>query len=225
LATGNELVSCDQVPGPGQIRNSNGVMLAGMVAQAGGDAVNLGIGRDVAEDLRSRCQQGLRSDVLVISGGVSAGVLDLVPAVLESLGIEQVFHKVNLKPGKPLWFGFKRGSTGQNTLVFGLPGNPVSGLVCFELFVRPALARLMGRHSGRLERVTAKLAADYHQRGDRVTMFPAALRHDGETLLATPLDWRGSGDLRALTEALGLILLPAGERHFAAGEEVGVFRL
>jgi molybdopterin molybdotransferase len=225
LATGNELVSCDQVPGPGQIRNSNGVMLAGMVAQAGGEAVNLGIGRDVAEDLRSRCEQGLRSDVLVISGGVSAGVLDLVPAVLESLGIEQVFHKVNLKPGKPLWFGFKRGSTGQNTLVFGLPGNPVSGLVCFELFVRPALARLMGRHSGRLERVTAKLAADYHQRGDRVTMFPAALRHDGETLLATPLDWRGSGDLRALTEAHALIHFPAGERHFAAGEEVGVFRL
>jgi molybdopterin molybdotransferase len=225
LATGNELVPCDQAPGPGQIRNSNGIMLAGLVAQAGGEAVNLGIGRDTADDLRALSEQGLQCDVLVISGGVSAGVLDLVPAVMESLGVEQVFHKVNLKPGKPLWFGVKRDSAGQRTLVFGLPGNPVSGLVCFELFVRPAMARLMGLSAGGLERVSAKLAVAYHQRGDRVTMFPAALRQEGADLIATPLNWRGSGDLRTLTEAQGLIHFPAGERQFAAGEEVSVLRL
>jgi molybdopterin molybdotransferase len=200
-------------------------MLAGLVEQAGSEAVNLGIGRDVAEDLRSLCELGLRCEVLVISGGVSAGVLDLVPAVLESLGVERVFHKVNLKPGKPLWFGVKQDSAGKNTLVFGLPGNPVSGLVCFELFVRPAMARLMGRGDGGLERVPARLAIDYHQRGDRVTMFPAALRREGANLIATPLDWGGSGDLRTLTEAQGLIHFPAGERQFAAGDDVSVLKL
>jgi len=225
LATGNELVSCDQTPRAGQIRNSNGVMLAGLIAQGGGEVVDLGIGRDLAEDLRSLCEQGLRCDVLIVSGGVSAGVLDLVPSVLESLGVEQVFHKVNLKPGKPLWFGVKRSAQGKNTLVFGLPGNPVSSLVCFELFVRPALARLAGRSSRGLEQVTARLGAEFHQRGDRVTMYPAALRSEGTGFVATPLNWRGSGDLRTLTEAQGLIHFPAGERPFAAGEEVNVLLL
>lgn len=222
LATGNELVPCDQTPGPGQIRNSNGVMLAGLVTAAGGEPVDLGIGLDVAEDLRSRCERGLQCDVLVISGGVSAGVLDLVPSVLQFLGVDQVFHKVNLKPGKPLWFGVKRGSGEKCPLVFGLPGNPVSTLVCFELFVRPALAKLSGRQDGELQRITAQLAVDYHHRGDRVAMFPAAIQREGSQLIATPLHWRGSGDLRALAEAQGLIHFPSGERRYAAGDAVGV---
>lgn len=224
LATGNELVPYEQTPAAGQIRNSNGAMLAGLVAQAGGEAVDLGIGRDSAEDLRRLCEQGLQCDVLIISGGVSAGVLDLVPSVLESLGVEQVFHKINLKPGKPLWFGVKK-ALGKNTLVFGLPGNPVSSLVCFELFARPAIAKLLGKQAAGLERVTARLAAEYHQRGGRVTLFPAALRHEGADLIATPLNWRGSGDLRTLTEAQGLIHFSSGERHFTAGEEVSVLKL
>lgn len=222
LATGNELVSCDRVPGPGQIRNSNGVMLAGLVTAAGGEPVDLGIGLDVEEDLRSRCERGLQCDVLIISGGVSAGVLDLVPSVLQSLGVEQVFHKVNLKPGKPLWFGVKRGSGPKCPLVFGLPGNPVSTLVCFELFVRPALAKLSSRQDGELQRITAQLAVDYHHRGDRVAMFPAAIQREGPKPIATPLQWRGSGDLRTLTEAQGLIHFPSGERRYAAGDDVGV---
>jgi molybdopterin molybdotransferase len=224
LATGNELVPCEQTPAAGQIRNSNGAMLEGLVTQAGGEAVDLGIGRDSAEDLRRLCEQGLQCDVLIISGGVSAGVLDLVPSVLESLGVEQVFHKINLKPGKPLWFGVKK-ALGKNTLVFGLPGNPVSSLVCFELFVRPAIAKLLGKQAGGLERATARLAVEYYQRGGRVTLFPASLRHEGADLIATPLNWRGSGDLRTLTEAQGLIHFSGGERHFAAGEEVSVLKL
>lgn len=222
LATGNELVPCHQKPRAGQIRNSNGAMLVGLVRQAEGEAVDLGIGRDSADDLQHLCEQGLQCDVLIISGGVSAGVLDLVPAVLESLGVERVFHKVNLKPGKPLWFGAKRGADSKNSLVFGLPGNPVSSLVCFELFVGPALARLAGRPSSGLERVTARLAAEFHQRGDRVMMFPAALRREGTQLIAAPLNWRGSGDLRTLTEAHGLIHFPGGEKHYAVGDEVRV---
>ena len=126
-------------PGPGQIRNSNGPMLAAQVARAGGTAQLLRTARDTVESLREQIAVGLESDVLLLSGGVSAGKLDLVPGVLQELGVQAHFHKVRIKPGKPLFFGTK-----GSTLIFGLPGNPVSSLICFELFVRPALARLMG---------------------------------------------------------------------------------
>ena len=124
LATGNELVEPGEMPGPGQIRNSNGPLLAALVRQTGATPIDLGIARDDAADLRSKVSAGLAHDVLVLSGGVSAGVLDLVPQVLAELGVRQVFHKVNLKPGKPLWFGVHPRSAGVSTLVFGLPGNP-----------------------------------------------------------------------------------------------------
>src|SRR4051794_1822350 len=137
LVTGNELVESSTFPLPGQIRNSNRDLLHGLVEQAGGIASQLGIACDNEEDLTSLIGEGLSSDVLVLSGGVSAGVLDLVPATLQKLGVQQLFHKVNLKPGKPLWYGVKISAAGSKTLVFGLPGNPVSSLVCFELFVRP----------------------------------------------------------------------------------------
>jgi len=223
LATGNELVPCDQTPAASQIRNSNGAMLCGLVTQAGGTAVDLGIGRDETDDLRRRCQDGLACDVLVICTRVSAGVRDLVPSVLESLGVQQLFHKINLKPGKPLWFGVKQhGADGRRTLVFGLPGNPVSSLVCFELFVRPAMAQLAGRTTGGLPRRTARLATEFVHRGDRVSMYPAALREEAGQLVATPLNWRGSGDLRTLTEAQCLIHFASGERRYAAGDLIEV---
>lgn len=231
LATGNELVAPDQVPSAGQIRNSNGPLMAALVRRAGGEPVELGIGRDDPSDLRRLCERGLACDVLVISGGVSAGVLDLVPSVLTELGVREVFHKINLKPGKPLWFGVKVSPVAEfaripehqtKTLVFGLPGNPVSTLVCFELFVRPALAKLAGR-TDELRTQSAKLGADYSQRGDRVTMVPAALRREGDDLIATPITYRGSGDLRALSNADGLIRFEVGERVYGAGEEVRVW--
>src|SRR5690606_24617992 len=123
--------------------NSNGPMIEAMLRGVGAVPVPLGIARDVREELSRAVQQGLESDILILSGGVSAGVLDLVPSVLAEQGVEQVFHKVNMKPGKPLWFG-KRQSGTRTTLVFGLPGNPVSSLVGFHLFVRHALTRLAG---------------------------------------------------------------------------------
>src|SRR5205823_9213416 len=121
------------------IRNGNGPMLQAQVARAGGIPRSLGIAPDVASKLRSLIKEGLQSNTLVLSGGVSAGKLDLVPGVLEELGVQAHFHKVALKPGKPVFFGTRNG-----TSVFGLPGNPVSALVCFELFVRPAIRRLAG---------------------------------------------------------------------------------
>ncbi len=177
LATGNELVPPPVVPGPGHIRNSNGPMLLAAAAQAGAAGYDLGIARDEPAVLRERIGAGLGYDVLVISGGVSAGVLDLVPGMLGELGVEQVFHKIRLKPGKPLWFGVQR-ADGGDRLVFGLPGNPVSSLVCFELFVRPAIARLAGRTDGGLSETQARLAASRSQRGRSADLSsgPAAVR-------------------------------------------------
>lgn len=221
LSTGNELVPADAAPGRGQIRNSNGPMLRAMVARAGGAAVDLGIGRDDEAELRRLVVLGLQHDVLVLSGGVSAGVLDLVPRVLAAEGVEQVFHKVHLKPGKPLWFGVRRGNSGD-TLVFGLPGNPVSSLVCFELFVRPAIAALAGSRE-KPKSHTARLARSHRQRGNRPTYWPARRTADnGAAMGVTPLNWQGSADLRTLVDADCLIYFPPGERAYDAGEEVEV---
>jgi molybdopterin molybdotransferase len=224
LATGNELVPAGEVPQAGQIRNSNGPLLVAAAEAAGATALDLGIARDTVESLRESIARGLQSDVLIISGGVSAGVLDLVPSVLTELGVRQVFHKVNLKPGKPLWFGVLSAAAGDK-LVFGLPGNPVSSLVCFELFVRPAIGRLAGRGDASLVRVMAELAMPHVHRGDRPTYHPARLESaDGRNLIR-PLRWQGSGDLRTLVEANALACFPAGDREYPAGEPIVALRL
>jgi molybdopterin molybdotransferase len=220
IATGNELLDAGQVPGAGQIRNSNGPMLAALARQAAAMGANLGIARDDAAQLSKRISTGFSAEIVLLSGGVSAGVLDLVPGVLKQLGVREVFHKVNLKPGKPLWFGYKdRGD--HKTLIFGLPGNPVSALVCFELFVRPAIQKMRGLPPTGLKRATARLSCGHQQRGDRPTYWPASLQ--GREL--TPLPWKGSGDLRTLTYANCLAFFPAGERVFRAGEEVEALML
>jgi molybdopterin molybdotransferase len=224
LATGDELVTVASVPAAGQIRNSNGPMLIGSARQAGGSPVDLGLCGDQNDVLTERIRQGLESNVLLLSGGVSAGVLDLVPGVLQSLGVQQIFHKVNLKPGKPLWFGV-RVRDGRKSLVFGLPGNPVSSLVCFELFVRPAIRRLAGHTILSLRRVRARLASPFQQRGDRPTYFPSQLDQRAGKHFVTPLAWKGSGDLRTLLAANALALFPAGEHSFPAGHEVDALLL
>ncbi|MEX0936582.1 MAG: gephyrin-like molybdotransferase Glp [Pirellulales bacterium] len=230
LATGNELVPYDQFPGAGKLRNSNGPMLCSAVRRAGGVPLDLGIAADDRAVLVGRVREGLETDVLLLSGGVSAGVLDLVPGVLQEMGVREIFHKVALKPGKPLWFGVHEGAvdTGADssgkppTLVFGLPGNPVSSLVTFELIVRPAMSVLTGHGPQGLARVTAVLASDFAQRGERDAFYPAkVIENDGERL-AEPIAWQGSADLRNLAGADGLIFFPAGDRTHAAGSEVTV---
>jgi molybdopterin molybdotransferase len=226
LSTGNELVPPDVIPSGSQIRNSNGPLLAAAVRRAGAVPIELGICRDDADSLREKIAIGLQADILVLSGGVSAGVLDLVPNVLAELGIEKVFHKVQLKPGKPIWFG--RASSPSHALVFGLPGNPVSSCVCFELFVRLAIARLSGRQAVVTFRARpARLAAEFTHRGDRPTYFPALLQFgdgaNGDSV--TPLRWAGSADLRGFAAANALIAFPAGDRVFATDETVDVLPL
>jgi molybdopterin molybdotransferase len=222
IATGNELVEQGAEPAPGQIRNSNGPMLAALARSAGAVVASSEIARDNPDDLHRIISAGLRSYVLVISGGVSAGVLDLVPNVLKQLGVEQVFHKVDLKPGKPLWFGVRRRDESQSTLVFGLPGNPVSSLVCYELFVRPAIQKLCGQSPTGLRRAAGVLARDHQQRGERPTYWPAVWNNpEGETTVVL-LPWQGSGDLRTLADANCLACFPAGERLYSAGERIDV---
>ena len=224
LATGDELVAPDIVPGAGQIRNSNGPMIAALVTRAGATPVELGIARDEEQQLRQLIARGLEEDVLVLSGGVSAGVLDLVPSALEQLGVRQVFHKVRIKPGKPLWFGILAGGP-RPRLVFGLPGNPVSSLVCFELFVRPALAQLAGSYQPGDRRRWAELAGGHEHLGDRPTYFPAVFRQDEGRAMVEPIDWKGSADLRSLTGANCLAVFPARDRAFTAGETVDIVML
>ncbi len=228
LSTGNELVPLDQTPSAGQIRNSNGPMLLAAVQQAGAAAGDMGIARDETAILRELLEQGLTRDLLLVSGGVSTGVLDLVPGLLSELGVEQVFHKIRMKPGKPLWFGVRRGAGHKQTLVFGLPGNPVSTYVCFELFVKPAIGRLSGRDVPPMPRtIIAHLARDFTHSGDRPTYHPAVLSvgESGGAATVTLLSWAGSGDLRGLADANALVAFAAGDRQYKVGENVGVLPL
>jgi molybdopterin molybdotransferase len=240
LPTGNELVPVGEKPGLGQIRNTNGPMLVAAAARAGAEAFELGIARDDRERLKNWIEQGLAADVLLLSGGVSAGAFDLVPDVLSELGVEQVFHKIALRPGKPLWFGVKDDGD-RRVLVFGLPGNPVSSFVCFELFARPAIAAMCGRGFAGLPTIQASLAHDFAHGGGRAAYLPTRILPTcdsrqaesgyGRDTLSTPgtatvhveiLSWQGSADMAALAQANGLSRLPAEPLKLAAGTEIDV---
>jgi len=224
LSTGSELVPPAAVPAFGQTRNSNGPMIAAAVHLLGAEPIPLGIAADRPEAIRAAVAQGLAADVLVLSGGVSAGDLDLVPEIFRQCGVEKIFHKVRLKPGKPVWFGMLQREGATPTLVFGLPGNPASSLVCFELFARPAIAILAGRprDAWHLPRRPARLTGPAKAAADRPVYLPCRLDASGDALAATPLPWSGSSDLLGLAGAAGLLALPAGGRRYEAGEEVEV---
>lgn len=222
LATGNELVPVDQEPGPGEIRNSNEPMLCAQLLACGAVPVPLGIARDDREELRAKIVQGLGCDFLLLSGGVSAGVLDLVPSVLAECGVKQVFHQVNLKPGKPIWFGHFSASASE-CAVFGLPGNPVSSLVCFELFVKPALGMRCGRKIMENVSILAELTQAHLVKGDRPVYYPARWNIKEGIIQATPAHWVGSADLRGTAEANGMILFEPRETSYEVGDRVVLF--
>ncbi|QEG21218.1 molybdopterin molybdotransferase MoeA [Mariniblastus fucicola] len=227
LPTGDELVSPDETPRGPQIRNSNGPMLIAMLGEMDIAATDLGIGHDNREAMQSKLKQGLEHDLLLLSGGVSAGTLDLVPSLLKELGVKEVFHKVKVKPGKPIFFGVHDRKNGSRGYVFGLPGNPVSSLVGFRLFVTVALSILTGKSNAiETSPQLAKISCDHETRGDRPTWWPARrLPSPDSHMIVQPLVWNGSSDLLALGKAEGLIEFPAQGKIHKAGSEFPFWEL
>lgn len=230
LSTGDELVPVGSVPGPGQIRNSNEAMLTAQLRQIGAVPHPLGVARDDPSDLREKINRGLACDVLLLSGGVSAGKLDLVPSVLAEAGVRQVFHKVRVKPGQPVWFGVleaaaagRRDSAAASCHVFGLPGNPVSSMVCCELFVRTAIRRLMGIEPAAADPLRGRLTRDHFNSGNRPTYHPARWEWGESGAVVEPVKWVGSADLSVTVEANAMVVFPEGDRMYQAGTIVDVF--
>ncbi|MEZ6094097.1 MAG: molybdopterin molybdotransferase MoeA [Pirellulaceae bacterium] len=224
LATGNELVDAIARPDAGQIRNSNGPMLEALAKSHATSVTNLGIATDDVQALKAKIDSGLSHDLLLLTGGVSAGIADLVPDTLKAAGVSEIFHKVEIKPGKPIWFGVRE-TAERTTYVFGLPGNPVSTLVCFEIFVKACLQCLSGGKPQRTHQM-AVLGNKHSVRGPRTTYWPVHVQTDQTgTLVAEPLNWKGSSDLNCLSRANALACLGARETPFPIGSSVSVVML
>jgi len=217
LSTGDEVVLIDQQPGAFQIRNSNSVSLAAQVRIAGGEPVVLGNAADRVEDLGEKIERGLKEDALVLTGGVSMGKYDLVESVLKALGAEFFFDAVAIRPGKPAVFASCKGKP-----VFGLPGNPVSTMVTFQLFVEPAIDLLSGAEAHPLPLVEARLAEALNERPGLAHFLPARIEWHGVEPNVKALKWQGSGDISALAGANCFLVVPADYEKIAAGERVSV---
>ena len=217
LSTGDEVVSIDQQPGAFQIRNSNSVSLAAQVRLAGGEPILLGNAADRIDDLRDKISSGLREQVLVLSGGVSMGKYDLVETVLKELDAEFYFDAVAIRPGRPAVFG-KCG----DAFVFGLPGNPVSTMVTFDLFAVPAIDLLSGAPARDLPFVEARLAAALNEKPGLAHFLPARVEWRGTTPEVKALPWQGSGDIAALARANCYLVVAADRGQVSAGETVPI---
>jgi molybdopterin molybdotransferase len=225
LATGTELVPVTDKPGEDQIRDSNTYSLAAYARLAGAEVERLPFAGDDPVLLRREIEEAAaRSDVLVLSGGVSMGRYDFTKGALRALGAEIFFERVSLRPGKPTVFA--RLPNERRTLVFGLPGNPVSVSVTFNLFARTAVRAMQGALSPALEEERAVLARAAKGAAERTSYLPAALSTD-ETgrLLAEPLKWGGSSDFVAFARAAALLIVPAGVKTLEAGGVARVVRL
>jgi len=219
LTTGTELVSPGSPLGPGQVYEANGTILAAQAVAAGCEVVRLPAVADNEAAHRASIEQGLAYDVLVTSGGVSVGPHDLVRRVEADLGVEEVFWRVAVRPGKPVAFGVR-----GETLVFGLPGNPVSSLVSFELFVRPALLALQG-FSQPLPCFEPGRLARSLRRGPRDELVRARIRPAEAALLIEPLTGQESHMIARSAEADALVWVPSGEGELPAGSTAGFYRL
>jgi molybdopterin molybdotransferase len=213
LATGDEIVEPDEQPSGFQIRNSNVYSLAAQVSRAGGEASILPVAKDDRESTRAAIERGLAADLLLLSGGVSAGKYDLVEIVLAELGAEFFFDRVLIQPGQPLVFGRAR-----EKFFFGLPGNPASTIVTFELFARAALELLGGQKESLLPMALATLTADFRHKTGLTRFLPASLV-EGRL---TPIAWQGSSDVPALARSNAFLVAEADREQWKAGETIGV---
>lgn len=217
ISTGDELVDISRRPGMGQIRDSNSYGLAAQVSQLQAEAGFLGNARDDRRAIIPLVKKGMKKDVLLLTGGVSMGEYDLVVDVLKELGINIFFQRVALRPGKPVVFG-KRGET----VVFALPGNPVSTYVTFELFVRPAMRKMMGYSSLSRPKVRAQLGVEVLHKRTRREYRPALLEVKDGRFYVTPVEWHGSADLLGTTRGNSLLIIPEDTEKLSTGQEVEV---
>jgi len=216
LPTGDEIVEAgERRPQPFQIRNSNAWSLAAQVERAGGSPEILPIARDNYESTRTMIERGLKADLLLLSGGVSAGKYDIVETVLSDLGAEFFFDRVKIQPGQPVVYGSVRGKQ-----FFGLPGNPASTMVTFEVFARAAVELLGGANEAPLPLLRAKLTGRFRHKPGLTRFLPARLSPDGSTVCPEP--WQGSGDVAALARANAFLVAEADRETWEEGEDIRV---
>jgi molybdopterin molybdotransferase len=217
LSTGDEVVEIGQSPRNFQIRNSNAWSLAAQVRRAGGEPVVLPIAPDEKTRTRELIAHGLECDLLLLSGGVSMGKYDLVEVVLAELGAEFFFDAVLIQPGKPLVFG-----RGRQRFFFGLPGNPLSTMVTFEVFARAAVELLGGQASAPLPFTHARLGRDFRHKTGLTRFLPASLEGLGAEALVHPVQWQGSGDVASLTRSNCFLVAAADREQWKAGDWIAV---
>lgn len=217
LSTGNELEGMDEPVDPRKIPDSNSYALMAQMQALGLEPVRLGIARDDPQELEQYLRQGLEYDVLLVSGGTSVGVHDYVRPTVEALGVQMHFWRVAIRPGHPLAFG-----TTASTVVFGLPGNPVSSMVCVEEFVLPALRQMMGHPRLFRHTVQARLTGAVKTRAGRTEFVRVTLQRDGEGYIAISTGNQSSGALVSMSKADGLLVVPAERGGLEAGETATV---
>jgi molybdopterin molybdotransferase len=217
LSTGDELVEVAEKPGPSQIRNSNSYSLAVLVEECGGEAVQLPIAPDEEGKLTELIQEGLKADMLLLSGGVSMGKFDLVEQALKALGTKFFFTGALIQPGKPVVFG----EVGSIPF-FGLPGNPVSVMVTFELFARQVAEALSGAEPERLQSAKAKLKKEFKTKTGLTRFLPARLDGGLDDPQVEVVPWQGSGDMLAAAQANCYLVVPPDREKLAKGEMVTV---
>jgi molybdopterin molybdotransferase len=219
LSTGDELLEIDEPWQEGKITNSNSYSMAGLVSECGGQPMQLGIARDRLEELAAKMREGLVADILLTTGGVSVGDYDFVKGLLNEMG-QMSFWKVAMRPGQPLAFGRVNGKP-----LFGLPGNPVSCMVSFEQFVRPALLKMSGFRNLFRPGLKAVLKEDISKKAGLTHFVRCRLFREGGVLFSTATGEQGSGMLSSMVKAQGFIVLPAERTLVRAGEEVWVMPL
>ena len=223
LSTGDEVVEIDVPPAPNQIRNSNSYSLAAQILAAGGEPVLLPIAPDEPSRLRELIADGLESDLLLLAGGVSMGKYDLVEQVLAGFDAEFLFTGAQIQPGRPVVFGRTAAeSPASSKYFFGLPGNPISTMVTFELFARPLLEALAGMSPRKLVFLRAQLKSEINTKPGLKRFLPAMLSGEFEQAEVELARWQGSGDIAATARANCYVVIPPARPHIAAGEWVAV---
>lgn len=222
LATGDEVIDVNEKLEPGKLHNSNAYTLSGQTINCGGIPKDLGIARDNPEDLEKKIKEGLNCDAIITSGGVSVGDYDFVKFVLSRLGTDIKFWKVAMKPGKPLVFGVIPAKGGNNIPIFGLPGNPVSSMISFEVFARPAILKMLGQNKDERKEVNAVLEEDIQKKRGLRYFLRAQTRWEDGLYFTRTTGVQGSGILKSMVLANSLIVLAEEEEIVKKGSKVTV---